>query len=237
MLTVLCWKWKRADGPDLFGPEYVNRLRSMLARHVHVAHRIVCVTDDAWGIDPAIQCEPIREFVATPRCRRRMKQYDGDFASRLGERILSIDLDVVILDDITAIVQRSEPVVCWRVGYAGVYSGSFVLYDARVLDRLYRTFASDPEGFPRTVQPRGVPSDQAMLNFWLARHYRGPLGVWTEADGFVTWFGKGYERQERFGMGPGNPVPPAGARIVVLGSADKAVLDEQRFDFVCEHWR
>lgn len=233
MLTVLCWKWG-----SLFGPDYVNRLRSMLDRNLRgVSFQLVCVTDDAWGIDADIRCEPIREFVETPRCRRRMKQYDGDFASSLGERILSIDLDVVILDDLRPLVERREPIVCWRVGYAGVYSGSFVLYDAHVLDRMYRAFAADPEGFPRKVQARGVPSDQAMLNFWLARNRPAEVGVWTERDGFVTWFGKGYERFEHLGMGPGNPVPPDGARIVVLGSADKHVLDGGAFPFVREHWR
>lgn len=209
----------------------------MLRRHLHLEHRLVCVTDDPAGINPGIKCEPITEFTDTPRCRRRMKQYDGEFASRLGPRILSLDLDVVILDDLTPIVDRPEAVCCWRVGYAGVYSGSFVLYDAYALDRLYRTFADSPEGFPRTVQPRGVPSDQAMLNYWLAKMRPRSLGVWTELDGFVTWFGKGYEKLEHHGMGPRRATPPPGARIVVLGSADKHVLDAGAFPFVREHWR
>ena len=229
MLTCLCWKW----GP-LFSADYVNRLQSMLARHLHIPHELVCVTDDQNGINPSIHCEPLTQFTDTPRCRRRMLQYSEAFVSRFGSRILSIDLDVVIVDDLTPAVDRPEPVVCWCVGYACVYSGSFVLYDAGALDGLWRLFAADPEGFPRKVQPRGVPSDQAMLN-----HYLRGMNVahWTEADGFVTWFGDGYAKLEKHSMGPSRIDLPPGARIVVLGSADKAVLDDGQYAFVREHWR
>lgn len=210
----------------------------MLRRHLRVPHEVVCVTDNADGIDPvAVRCWPLStRFANTPRCRRRMQQYSADFARDIrARRILSIDLDVVILDDLTPIVDRSEPIVCWRVGYAGVFSGSFVMYDAGALDGLWRLFDRDPEGFPRQVQPIGIPSDQAMLNFHLRDR---AIPHWTDADGFVPWFGDGYERfVEAGGMGPNNPTPPPGARIVVLGSADKAVMDGRQYPFVVKHWR
>lgn len=232
MLTVICWRWG-----GLFSGAYVNRLRSMVARHLRINHRFVCITDSAEGLDDDIWCEPIpTRFADTPRCRRRLQQYSENFAARLGPRILSLDLDVVILDDITPIVDRREPIVCWRVGYAGVYSGSFVLYDAGALDGLWRAYSADPDGYPRQAQAHGVPSDQAMLNHYL-RARGGAVAHWTEAHGFVTWFGNGYEQREHLGMGPTRSTPPKGARIVVLGSADKAVMDEQQFPFVRENWR
>lgn len=228
-LAVVCWRWG-----NLFGPEYVNRLRNTLERHLHIPHSLFCVTDDPAGIDRRITTVPITEFTNTPRCQRRMKQYDPEFASRLGMRILSIDLDVVIVDDLTPIVDRPEPIVCWKVGYAGVYCGSFVLYDAGAFRGLWRAFSRDPVGYPRQAQPRGVPSDQPMLNYFL----RGQqVPYWTEADGFVSWFGRGYERLEHHGMGPHRPELTPGARIVVLGSADKLEMDEGRHDFIRKHWR
>lgn len=226
-LTVVCWKWGR-----LFGPEYVNRLRSMLKRNLRITHELVCVTDDSSGLDSGIRCEPITEFTNTSRCQRRLKQYDAEFASRLGARILSIDLDVVITDDITPIVDRSEAIVCWKVGFADVFSGSFVLYDAAALDGLYRAFKADPIGYPQKVS--GSMSDQPMLNYFL----RGrAVPHWTEADGFVTYFGRGYEKREHLGVGPNRRELPTGARIVVLGSADKSAMDEGRYDWIRAHWR
>lgn len=231
MISCLCWKWGR-----LFGPEYVNRLRNMLARNLRLPHRLFCVTDDPHGIDPEVRIVMMpRKYEDTPRCRRRMQQYSADFDGLFGDRLLSIDLDTVIVDDITPIVDRPEPVVCWRIGYADVYAGGFLLWNAGALDGAWQAFRSDPEGYPRRAQPRGVGSDMAMLNHWLAT--QPPVAEWTEADGFVSYFGTGYERHEHRGVGPNRPDLPPGARIVMLGSEDKTAMDEGRHAFVAEHWR
>ena len=229
MISVCCWKW----GP-LFSAAYVNRLRAAIDRHLHMDHELVCVTDDAHGIDRRVRIVPLpTTYAATPRCRRRMQIFSREFAKQLGPRILSIDLDVVIVGDLTPLVDRAEPVVCWNVEYAQVYSGSFHLMDAGVLDRLWMLYEKNPDAFPRVVQQRGVPSDQAMLNWYL----RGKsVATWVTADGLVTYFGDGYERFEHMGVGPSHPKLPPGARIVVLGSADKAVMDEGRYDWVRDHW-
>ena len=230
MLSVVCWKWG-----GVFSALYVNRLKLALRKHLQLEHQLCCVTDDPTGIDLDVQLLPIRVFTDTPRCRRRMKQYDADFASLIGRRILSIDLDVVLTDDITPLVDRPEPIVCWKVGYARVFSGSFVLYNHDALHGLYEAYARDPIGFPHMVQPRGVPSDQAMLNHYInAQRIR--VACWTERDGIVTYFGKGYERFAHLGVGPSQPKLPRGARLVVLGSADKAVMDEGSYPWIREHW-
>jgi hypothetical protein len=230
MLTIVTWKWGR-----LFEPVYVRRLQAMLARHVHLAHELVCVCDDPTGLD-GIRTVPMpTTYARTPRCRRRMQQFSRAFAADLGAtRLLAIDLDVVIVDDLTPVLERPEPIVGWLVGHAGVYSGSFLLFDAGALHGAWEAFARDPEGYPRRIQPRGVPSDQAMLNAWLQT--QPPIGEWTEADGFVTYYGEGYERLEHLGVGPGHPALPPGARIVVLGSADKPVMDAEAYPWIREHW-
>lgn len=230
MLHVLAWSWG-----GLFGPEYPNRLRASLARHLQLPHRLVLVTDRTEGLDPRIEVVPMpEEFSSTPRCRRRMRQYDRAFGAAIGGRLLGIDLDVVILGDLTALLDRQEPIVGWRVGHAGVYSGSFLLFDAGALDGAWQAFAADPEGWPRRIQPKGVPSDQAMVNAWLKT--QPPIAFWTERDGFVTYYGQGYESLEHLGVGPHRPRLPPGARIVVLGSADKAVMDERRYPWIRDHW-
>jgi hypothetical protein len=235
VLSVVCWKLRR-DGQTMFGPEYVNRLRAARERRLQLTHELVCVTDDAAGLDGDVRIVPMpTTYASTPRCRRRMQIFSREFARehRFGRRILSIDLDVVIVGDLTPLLSREEPLVCWKVAHAQVYSGSFLLMHAGVLDGLWQRFAADPEGYPRSIQPRGVPSDQAMLNAYL----RGTVVPhWTEADGFVTYYGAGYERLEHLGVGPRRQELPPGARIVVLGSADKAVMDEGRYAWVREHW-
>lgn len=207
---------------------------SMLRRHLRLDFRMHLFTDDTTGIDRDIICLPLpREFADTPRCRRRMAQYNRAIDSTLGRRLLSIDLDIVIVDDITPLVDRPEPVVMWHVGHANVYSGSFVLWDAGALHGAYAAYAADPN-YPTRTERNG--SDQAMVNAWL-QESRTPVVALTEADGFVTWYGgERYRKMQHLGMGPERPELPKGARMVVLGSSDKAVMDEGRYPWVRECW-
>jgi hypothetical protein len=232
MISVIAWRWGHR-----FGAHFVNRLRAMLARHLHVPHSVFCVTDNIDGFDHRIKVvAPPDRFRDTPRCRRRMLQYDRAFGldDGVGDRILSIDLDMVIVDDITPIVNRSEPLVCWRVGYAGVYCPAFILYDRGHLHGMFEQYVREPDAFPQRAQPRGVGSDQAMLNLYL---HGQVIPHWTEADGFVSYFGTGYERQAHHGLSPANHSLPKGARIVAFGGADIAAMEGGAIGFVRRHWK
>lgn len=232
MLTIATWKWTSPAGAPLFTADHVHALREGFARHCRVPHELVCITDDAEGLDPRIRVVPMPpDYATAPRCRRRMQGFSTAFAHALGERILYVDLDIVLVGDVTLLLQRPEPLVCWRVAHARVFSGSFLLTDAGVLDGAWQKFQRDPL-WPGRLS-RGIASDQAMLNDYL----RGkPVARWTEADGFVTYFGAGYEAQEHHGIGPTRPALPAHARVVVLGSADLDVLHERRYPWVDAHW-
>lgn len=230
MLTIVCWKWG-----SRFSARHCNVLRAALERHLQLPHEMVVVTDDPTGIDARVRVVPIpADFANAPRCRRRMQQYSADFARKLGTRVLTLDLDVVVVGDLTAILDRPEPIVGWKVGHAGVYSGSFLLADAGALDGAWQRFRRDPVGYPVQASRDRVPSDQAMINHWLSS--QPPIATWTEADGFVTYYGAGYEKLEHLGVGPSHPRLPKGARIVVLGSADLDVLQPGRFDWVDRYW-
>lgn len=206
----------------------------MLARHLHIPFQLYCVTDDPVEIDNVRNIPMPTEHADTFRCRRRAWQWSRYRFAEFGSRMLCLDLDVVIVDDITPLVDRPDRIVCWRVGYANVYSGSFQLFDTGALHGAWSAFKRNPAGFLKSTGERNG-SDQAMLNAYLKT--QPAIAYWTEADGLVTWFGDGYEKLAHRGMGPGNPSLPKGARIVVLGSADKHVMDEGRYPFVREHWR
>ena len=234
MLTVVTWRWKRPDGSSLFGPEFVNRMRNMLERRLGLPHRLLCLTDDTQGIDPRVECLPLpTEFADTFRCRRRMWQWSRDRASLFGPRFLAIDLDLVLTDDITPIVDRPEPLVMLRIGYANTLSGSFILSDTGALHGAYAAYAADPVGFPKRTGLQNA-SDQAMLNLWL----RGQkVAEWNERrDGFAVFFGAGYERFAHLGVGPTRPQLPKGTRVVVLGSDDLGALTDPRYPWRGE-WR
>ena len=233
-VKFFAWRWGL-----IFSAVHINVLREALRRHVHVDHELVVCTDDPSDICDDVRVLPMpMRFSQTPRCRRRMQGFSREFSEAVAGidgRVCYIDLDVVIVDDITALVTRPEPIVGWRVGHAGVYSGSFLLADAGALDGAWQKFAADPEGYPASLQRKGIASDQAMLNDWLKT--QPPIGELTEKDGLVTYYGRGYERLEHLGVGPNRRKLPMGARMVVLGSADLDVLEDDRFSWVKKHWQ
>jgi len=239
MISVVTWKWKPADGPGVFSAVHVNALRGSLERNLRAPHQLWCITDDPSGIDARVRVLPLPAGLNhTPRCRRRMRIFDREFASSIGPRILAMDLDMVITGDITDLVARHEPLVCVHIGYAKVLSGSFILMDAGVLHGLWLQYKADPDGYPVKAQPRGVGSDQAMLNHYLRTGRGRPreVGIWTERDGFTTFFGQGYERFQHLGVGPGQPHLPPGTKVVILGAADLDALEDPRYEWAMKHW-
>ncbi|WP_297835112.1 hypothetical protein [Thermomonas sp.] len=101
MINVLCIKWGAK-----YGPEYVNRLRSMVKRNLAREHRFVCLTDDRTGIDPDIEVFDI-PAIGIPDFDMRVPWVRGhgwlkvtSFANPLHDltgTTLFIDLDVVIV--------------------------------------------------------------------------------------------------------------------------------------------
>lgn len=230
MLSIVTWKWG-----SKFGATHVNVLRVALERHLQLPHQLYCVTDDAGGLDARIKTVPLPPTLnehSLIRCRRRMRQYDREWSEQFGPRQLVIDLDVVLVGDLTQILDRAEPIVGWRVGHAQVYSGSFVLLNHGALHGAWSAYRANPLNYP-FGRPTNS-SDQAMLNHFLST--QPPIPYWTERDGFVTYYGAGYERHQHLGVGPDNPGLPRGARLVVLGSEDLAVLHEGRYPWVRDHW-
>jgi hypothetical protein len=168
MISVVTWKWG-----DLFSVDYVNKLRNMVARNLHVPHRFICVTDDTNGMDTRIESAPLWPVdLVDAHCSIRMKQFDRAVASVLGERFLTIDLDVVIVGDITPIVTRTEPLVCYLAQYCNLYGGGLHLQTAGVLQGLWDAYSKDPMGLHKAAKawPGGSHdgSDQDMLNYYLA---------------------------------------------------------------------
>ena len=50
-LVFVTWKWTGVDPARQFPAEAVNILYAMLTRNYHAPFRLVCLTDDATGID------------------------------------------------------------------------------------------------------------------------------------------------------------------------------------------
>lgn len=97
--VVLCMKWGTK-----YGPEYVNRLYAMVQRHLRGPFRFVCLTDRSEGVRPEVTCLPIPPLALPEgipeRGWKKLTTFEADLHGLRGTALF-LDLDVVIVDDIT----------------------------------------------------------------------------------------------------------------------------------------
>jgi len=236
MLSVVTWKWG-----TLFGPEYVLRLKSMLARHLHMDHRLWCVTDDP-TLQYDVHCLPMftdhAEMKAGARsCFRRLRMFDRSFGELVGERILHLDLDCVLVDDVTPLFDRPDPLVLVKQAETKRTNGttrvthnpSMVLFDAGVLHEMWAQFHANPSKTWADARGQGWScSDMSIINDYLHKHRATvPAATWDEADGVQAY----WKRDAKL-LKPG-------ARIVLFfgnhNPHDERV--QQQSPWIAEHWK
>lgn len=233
MLSVVTYKWTPAAGyRSTFGPETVNVLRRMVARHYPHPHRFICVTDDPKGIGADVEIVPLWNDFAdlpsphggkNPSCYRRLRAFSPDIAHVYGERFVSLDLDCVITADLSPLWNRPEPFVAWGDTNplpGSHYNGSMLLMTAGARRQVWDDF--DPRTSPqKALAARCFGSDQGWISYCLGKGE----ARWTKADGVYSY------RNDLQGLGelPGN------ARIVIFhGSIDPWHPKAQRLGWVRE---
>lgn len=235
MLSVITWKWTPPPGyRSTFGPETVNVLARMVRRHYARPHRFLCVTDDARGLDAAIEVVPDRHDFAgvpnphggrNPSCYRRLRLFAPDAAETFGERFVSLDLDCVITGDLGPLWDRPEDVVFWGdTNPTTAYNGSMMLLRAGARPQVWTRF--NPRTSPIASKRAGCfGSDQGWISYCLGP--REPK--WTTADGVYSF---------RTHVAPARRLP-MNARVVMFHGQhdpwDRTV--QQQHPWVKEHWQ
>lgn len=237
-LTVVCWRWRPAPGyRSTYGPETVNVLRRMVARHYPNPHRFVCITDDPAGIDPEVEVLPLwSDFDGlasphgpkNPSCYRRLRIYARDIGAVLGPRLVSMDLDCVITDDLRPVWDRPEDIILWGGTHpTTAYNGSMVLLRAGARPQVWERF--DPRRSPELARRAGCyGSDQGWVSYCLGPHEPR----WTKVEGVFSFRNDIHRRRSWPGL-------PAGVRIVFFHGRfdpwDPAVQREN--PWIVEHYR
>lgn len=190
MLTVVCWKWNKGLHPKkkiLFGADHVNTLESMLKRNLHIPFELVCVTDDPIGINPGIRVVPLwNDFADKGGCFVRMKFFSSEMKALLGERLLTIDLDCVIVNDITPLVDVQDEFKIWGEDSRKTpYCGAMWLMSAGSREHVWKYFQQNHERYVPDVNGKyKLGTDQKVISDVLYPHEP----TWTKGDG-VYCFG------------------------------------------------
>lgn len=234
--SVITWKWTpRAGYRSSYGPETVNTLAAMVRRHFSQPVRFICVTDDAKGIDPRVEVIPAFDDFKdvpsphggkNPSCYRRLRMFHPDAAQWFGQRFVSLDLDVVITNDLTPLWHRDEDIVLWgdtNPQPGSHYNGSMILLTAGARPFLWTDF--NPAISPaQTLKAKAWGSDQG----WLSYRLGGGEAKWSKADGVYSF---------RNHMRTNPKHLPDNARLVVFhGEQDPWKAQAQALPWVQKHY-
>lgn len=236
-LTIVAWKWKPpARGyRSSFGPETVNTLASMIARHYKHPHRVVCVTDDPKGIDSSIVIVPLWTDFADllnphgghqPSCYRRLKAFSVEAEQWFGPRFVSVDLDCVITGDMSPLWNRPEDFVIWgsNTDKRAWFNGSMWMMTAGARRQVWDTF--NPRTSPGQAKRAGCfGSDQGIIGHVLGRKE----AMWTMKDGVYSF---------RVHLNNGSIAPPSHMKICFFhGRHDPWSAHCQEIPWVHENYR
>lgn len=237
MLTVCCFLWHDPHAKHralyTYGAGHVRTLRAMVARHLQQPHRFVCVTDGAEDLGD-VETVPLDTTCHVPGARFvKLQLFRPDIGNQLGDRILYMDLDTVIVGGLDVLVDRPEPLVLWRNpnhapgNRRARYNTSIMLLTAGVRPDLWHDF--DRHKTPAMLSQHVGGTDQA----WISHRTSADEAHWTDADGI-------YGAGRLLDIVPGvQTTLPANARVVFFpGRREPSMPDIQKLHpWIEAHYR
>ena len=243
MHHIVLWKWNQPTARSRYSAEHVNTMVRQLDRNMDTPCRIVCVTDDPTDLlCDTVPLWPDHSQMSNasgahlPSCYRRLKIFDSETLAQMkisrGDKVISMDLDTVVVQSVDPLLHRDYPFVAWAVPgnrHPKVYNGSLFMFTAGEFDWLYHKF--DPQRSPVEARAAGFfGSDQAYLSMQLIQNNKSHgVGEWTTEDGVLS-----YVRDVR-----ANRCLPAHARVVNFhGRAKPWDSDvKEQSPWVEKYWR
>lgn len=232
MLHINTWLWGRAYGPD-----YVAKLQCGLKRHLDVPYRFIVNTDHVEGAPETVdhpiggpaelyEIEPAdHHLLSIPGCFARLRTFDLDWQHRhgvpRGDRIVTLDLDLIITGDLGAIFDRPEPfgILQGVNHHAGKFNGSIWWTTAGYRPDVWSDFSLDAAA---RAPHASFPDDQAWLEAKLPHAAAvGPV------DGCYAFMKPGWET--------GTVLPPAAKIVAFPGRRDPSQFGG--LSWVKEHWK
>ncbi len=253
VISVLCYLWR---GPRVFRPAYVNVLARMVATHLPEHHRFICVTDETSGFSSdveVVQMPRAAQDLATlvtphgdkfPSSYRRLWTFSAD-ARLLGERVLLLDIDCLIVSDMGRLVIPQADFVGWRVrpppGGPRRFGGGTWLHRTGTRTHVWERFIADPQGSIRQASAAGYRgSDQAWISYCLSESeasWPEPSGIFCAQDYRPARRPVSRVRSRRFRPAAPPPSVPPGAIILHMNGATGAKPWNVRDAITEKYWR
>lgn len=236
-ITFVCWRWQPTPNyRSKFPPETISTLKSMLGRHYHGPHELICITDRPAEVPQGIRAiqlwddfknVPSPHGRGYPSCYKRLKLF-----SKLGAELIrtprfcSIDLDVVVISDITSLFTHTLDFKMYGDTARGTpYNGSLIYSRVGAHPELWSEF--DPLVAPRlSLAKRYIGSDQG----WIAVCLGPDKPKFTKKEGVYSFRNEVLPR--------GGALPPDARLVVFHGQPDPWEKHTQvRYPWVAKHYR
>lgn len=218
MLTVAAWLWGKK-----YPVSHVEKLQRGIARHLKQKHRFVCITNRDVPCE-RIPVEDQKLFSVRDGCYVRLRMFDPEWQARHGiERIVCLDLDVVITGRLDPLFDRPEPFVILKGGHYNPcpFNGSVQMITRGARPEIWSRFGVPEAESAAMIRGKWRGSDQT----WIA-HVAPDAPGWTFKDGIYGFKKPGWPKDNQL---------PADARIVAFpGSKDPSKLGEYRW--IKENW-
>ena len=101
-LHIICYNWGTK-----YGPTYVDTLRAMVARHLSIPHTFHCITDDPAKLDSRVVVHELPNN-GVDGIWRKLMTFQDNFLDLEGQFVVSLDLDVVIVDSLDFLAERPD---------------------------------------------------------------------------------------------------------------------------------
>lgn len=235
MISVVTWLWAATTPHRRFCTDYVNTECRMFARNLGVPHRFLCIADEPHGLDTRV------EFIETPAaarevgelrtpegsrfpsCYRRLWMFSRE-ARMLGDLVLLVDIDLILMRPIPDLLEPVANFVGWRPaigwGASDRVAGGIYLLKTGMHTSVWESFRGVPSiSAARREGYRG--SDQAWISYQLGRD----ATIWPRNSGIYSI------RDMKDGAAP---LPPD-ARLVQFNGPTKPW--DSKLPWVREHWR
>lgn len=194
MLKVVCFLWKHKEGFKLpssvqYTYKHVNVLQEMVKQNLKIPHEFICITDMPEGI----KCRTIPlwdKCRSLGGCYNRLYVFSKDMKDLIGERFVCMDIDCLVVGDLTPLFARKDPFVINSYNplpqeknpIDQFYNGGMFMMDAGARDSLWSSF--DPKVTPlyleKQKQKRNcIGTDQA----WIRMHLGKGEARWSKEDG------------------------------------------------------
>jgi len=236
-LGIVTWLWKPHKGyKSKYTVQDVNIFYNMLKRNSTIDYELFCVTDETEGFNADIKIIPIWQVPfmeinnkLKPNCYRRLKMYSSEAKEIFNvDRLISFDIDAVIVSNVDHILARKEDFIGWRNVTGVPFQGSLTSHRLGTRTFIWEDYIADPIK-ARLDASYYVGSDQAWVSHRLTMADNKEATFTPKEDGVYS-----YKKSIR----PNRNVLPSNASIVFFhGTPKQNDLGMGKIDWIKENYK